>query len=73
MPQAALWYTMGVNMEQKKLYRSNSNKMVAGVCQGIGEYINIDPTIVRLLWALFAFTGAGLIVYIAAAIIIPME
>ena len=38
----------------KKLYRSNINKMLCGVCGGIGEYFNIDPTIVRLIWAIFA-------------------
>ena len=36
---------------EKKLYRSNTNKMLCGVCGGIGEYFNIDPTIVRLIWA----------------------
>ncbi len=59
-------------MEQKKLYRSDTNKMIAGVCGGIAEYINLDPTIVRLLWALFCFAGgAGVIGYIIAAVIIP--
>lgn len=59
-------------MEQKKLYRSTSNRMIAGVCGGIGEYINLDPTIVRLLWVLFGFMGgAGILAYIIAAIIIP--
>ena len=55
----------------KKLYRNTSNKMIAGVCSGLGEYINIDPTIVRLIWALIALSGAGLIAYLVAAIIIP--
>lgn len=57
----------------KRLHRSRKESMIAGVCGGIGEYFNIDPTLVRLLWALFACTGAGIIVYIAAAIIIPDE
>ena len=56
----------------KKLYKSNKNKMLDGVCGGIGEYINIDPTIVRLGWAVFcALGGSGIIAYIIAAIIIP--
>ena len=55
----------------KKLYRNTSNKMVAGVCSGLAEYINIDPTIVRLIWALIALSGAGLVAYLVAAIIIP--
>ncbi|MGB8454637.1 MAG: PspC domain-containing protein [Anaerocolumna sp.] len=61
-------------MEQKKLIRSNNNKMIAGVCGGIAEYINLDPTVVRLLWVLFCFAGGtGVIAYIIAAIIIPNQ
>ena len=61
-------------MEQKKLHRSNNNKMIAGVCGGFAEYINLDPTIVRLLWAAFCFAGgAGIFAYIVAAIIMPAE
>lgn len=64
----------GSFMEQKRLCRSNSNKMVCGVCGGVAEYINIDPTIVRLLWVVFILTaGIGLIAYIAAAIIMPVQ
>ena len=55
----------------KKLYRNTSNKMVAGVCAGLGEYLNIDPTIVRLIWALIGLTGAGILAYLVAALIIP--
>lgn len=58
---------------RKKLYRSSINRFLCGVCGGIGEYFNIDPTIVRLAWALFALTGAGVIFYIVAALIIPSE
>jgi len=46
--------------------------MIAGVCGGIGEYFNIDPTLIRLLWVFFALTyGSGVLVYIIAWIIIP--
>lgn len=55
----------------KRLYKSSSNKMLCGVCGGIGEYIGIDPTLIRLLWAIFCCTGAGIMAYIIAAIIIP--
>lgn len=56
----------------KKLYKSNKNKMIDGVCGGLGEYINIDPTLVRLGWVVFcALGGSGIIAYIIAAIIIP--
>ena len=55
----------------KKLYRNTDNKMIAGVCSGLAKYINIDPTIDRLIWALIALSGAGLVAYLVAAIIIP--
>ena len=55
----------------KKLYRSTTNRMLCGVCGGLGEYFNIDPTIVRLIWALVGLSGAGLLAYLIAAIIIP--
>lgn len=57
---------------EKKLYRSDSSKLVAGVCGGIGEYLNVDPTLVRLIWVLFCcLGGSGFLAYIIAAIIIP--
>lgn len=56
----------------KKLYRSNTDRMLAGVCGGIGEYFDIDSTLVRLAWAIFCCCGgAGVLAYILAAIIIP--
>ena len=56
----------------KTLYKSDQNKMVDGVCGGIGEYFGIDPTIIRLGWVLFcAMGGSGFIAYIIAAIVIP--
>ena len=57
---------------QKKLYRSKSNRMVAGVCAGVAEYFNIDPTVVRVIWAvtsLFAFVGV--VAYAVCAFVIP--
>lgn len=60
-------------MESKKLLRSRRNKMISGVCGGIGEYFNVDATIIRLLFVLFGFTGSGIIAYIIAAIVIPEE
>ena len=56
----------------KKLYKSNTDKMLEGVCGGIAEYFGIDPTIVRLAWVVFcALGGSGILAYIIAAIIIP--
>ena len=56
---------------EKKLYRNTSNKVIAGVCSGLAEYLNIDPTIIRLIWALIGLSGAGIIAYLIAAVIIP--
>lgn len=57
---------------EKKLYKSNNNKMIDGVCGGIAEYFDIDPTVVRLAWVLFCtLGGSGVVAYIIAAIIIP--
>lgn len=58
-------------MDYKKLYRSNTNRMICGVCGGVAEYFNIDPTIVRLLWVIFGLTVFGIFAYIVAAIIVP--
>lgn len=61
-------------MNGKRLYRSESNRMLCGVCAGIAEYFNLDPTLIRLAWALFCILGgSGVLAYILAAIIIPPE
>ena len=57
---------------EKRLYKSNRNRMLCGVCGGIAEYFGLDPTLVRLAWVLFcAMGGSGFVAYIVAAIIIP--
>ena len=57
----------------KKLYRSMTDKKVAGVCGGLAAYLNMDATIIRLIWALLALSGTGLIAYLVAALVIPEE
>ncbi len=57
----------------KRLTRSSRNKMILGVCGGIGDYLSIDPTIIRIIWVLFAFTGAGVLAYFLCGIIIPLD
>ena len=58
----------------KKLYKSTTDRKLCGVCAGIANYLNIDPTVVRLLWALITFLGgAGVIAYIVCALVIPDE
>ncbi len=60
---------------QKRLYRSENNVMVSGVCAGIAEYLNVDPTIVRLLWVLATIWtfSLGLIAYIVCIFVIPVD
>lgn len=61
-------------MQQKKLYRSRNNRMIAGVCAGLAEYFNVDPTIIRLIFVLVGLAGGpGLILYIIMAIVVPEE
>ena len=56
----------------KRLYKSRTNKTISGVCGGIAEYFNIDPSLVRLGWIIFSIMGgSGIIAYIIAAIVIP--
>ena len=58
----------------KRLYKSSTNRVLFGVCGGIGEYLNVDPTLVRLIFAALIFgAGSGLMAYIIAAIIMPEE
>ena len=58
--------------ERKRLYKSRNNKMICGVCAGNADYFNIDPSIVRVLWAVLALAaGTGVLAYIACAIILP--
>ena len=57
---------------KKKLCRSTANKKLGGVCGGIAEYLDVDPTIVRLAWVLFTlFVGAGILAYIIALLVMP--
>ena len=58
---------------KKRVYRTRKpDKIIGGVCGGIGEYFNVDPTFIRLLWVLFTFAyGSGVLAYIIAWIIIP--
>ena len=64
-----------MNTNYKQLTRSTSNRMIAGVCAGLGEYLGIDPTIIRLLVVLAFFTGfSGIaIVYLVMALVVPEQ
>lgn len=58
---------------EKKLYRSRTNKILCGVCGGLGEYLNVDPTVVRLVAVILGIVSVGVIAYIIAALIIPEQ
>ena len=61
-------------MKDKKLYKSNSDKKIDGVCAGIAEYFNLDPTVVRLALVLFCLLGgSGILAYIICAVVMPDE
>lgn len=57
-----------------RLYRSRGDRMIGGVCGGLGEYLNIDPTVMRLLFVALALLGGpGLVIYLIMLIIVPEE
>ncbi len=59
---------------KKKLYKSNSDQKLDGVCAGIAEYFDVDPTVIRLAWVLFSLCGgSGVLAYIICAIVIPRK
>lgn len=64
-----------MNTNYKTLTRSTSNRMIAGVCAGLGDYLGIDPTIVRLLTVLAFFSGFGgiALVYLVMALVVPEQ
>jgi phage shock protein C len=60
--------------QRKRLYRSRTNRVIAGICGGIGEYLNADPTFVRLAWVVLTLLGgSGIILYVVAYFIIPLR
>ena len=59
---------------EKKLYRSATDKKICGVCGGLAKYIGMDSSVLRVIWALLTlFWGAGLVLYIICALVIPVE
>lgn len=73
------WYTRDMEhteQKNKKLYRSKTNRVFAGICAGLADYLNLDVVVVRLVWVLIVlFTGVfpGVLAYILAIFIIPLE
>ena len=58
----------------KRLYRSTSNRQLCGVCGGVGEYLGVDPTVVRVVWVIAALFGTiGIWAYLLCALIIPED
>jgi phage shock protein C len=60
--------------DQKRLYRSQTNRVIAGVCGGVAEYFDVDPTLVRIIWILFTiFGGWGILLYIGCLFVVPVN
>jgi phage shock protein C len=58
----------------KRLYRSRNDRMIAGVCGGLGQFLGMDPTIIRLIFVVAVLVGfAGLLAYLILAVVIPLE
>ncbi|MCY4061348.1 MAG: PspC domain-containing protein [Chloroflexi bacterium] len=58
----------------KRLYRSRKERQLAGVCGGVADYLGVDPTLVRLLWVIFAIAGGpGVLLYLIMAAVVPEE
>ena len=65
-------YSRGPARADRKLYLSRTNKKIGGVCGGLGEYLDVDPTLVRIAWVMAAlFVGCGIIGYLVAWLVIP--
>lgn len=61
-------------MNKKRLYKSSRNKNICGVCGGIAEYLNIDPTVIRLITAIIGLAwGSGILLYIIMAFVMPYD
>ena len=62
-------------MSEKKLYKIEEGRKIEGVCGGLAEYLNVDPTLIRVIWALVTLgsAGVGLIAYIICAVIMPKK
>ncbi len=59
---------------KKRLYKSRNDQKIDGVCAGIANYFGVDPTIIRLAWALFVVLGgSGILAYIVCALVLPRE
>ena len=64
---------MNINVK-KRLYRSRTERRLAGVCGGVADYLAVDPTLVRIIWVLFGFAGGpGILLYIIMAAVVPEE
>ncbi len=60
--------------EQKKLYRIKEEAMIGGVCAGLGEYLDIDPTVIRVIWVVvFLMAGTGLLIYLILWALLPKK
>lgn len=63
-----------MDMQNKRLAKSRTDRKLCGVCGGLADYLNLDPTVIRLIWVLLVFAaGTGVLAYLIAALIMPEE
>lgn len=63
-----------MNFTQKRLQRSRTEKMIAGVCGGLAEYFDVDPTLVRLVWVFITLlAGVGILLYLIMWVVMPLD
>ncbi len=60
-------------VSSKRLYRSIDNRLLAGVCSGLGEYFEIDPVIIRIIWIILIIGGYGILLYLLFWLLIPLK
>jgi phage shock protein PspC (stress-responsive transcriptional regulator) len=57
----------------KKLYKIRKDKKICGVCNGLSEYLDVDVSIIRIIWLVCAFSGVGVLAYFIAALVLPFK
>ena len=64
-------YERGVDVDFRKLYRSNRDRKLAGICGGLGDYLNLDPTVVRVIFVVLGLFSIGILLYVVLWLIVP--
>ena len=62
-----------MNAPIKRVYRSRTEKVLGGICGGLGRYFHVDPVLLRIIWVILGLSGVGIVAYIVCWIVIPLE